>query len=209
MSADRAGVYEDLRYKEDLGRVFFKAKQDCAAYDALAVTSPFDVIVTLTASDPGGANVQVTGTFRVIFDCPELRSATVDGATLTLTWDETLDTASEPASSAFTVKVDDTEVSLAAGGAVAIDGKAVTLTLAAAVSAGQSVTVSYVPPDGNPIQDPDGYVVAGFTDEEVINITGDGTAPVFQSASVEGDTLTLTWTSRWTWTRSRRRAPSR
>ena len=95
-----------------------------------------------------------------------------------LTWDEPLDLESEPAASAFTVKVDTNTVNLATTEPVEVRGRAVVLTLASAVSAGQSVTVSYRPPTADPIQDFAGNAAAGLTDESVINVTGDATAPV-------------------------------
>ena len=74
---------------------------------------------------------------------PELTAATVDGATLTLTYDETLDERSVPAPSAFVVTV---------GGAtrtvndVSVAGSGVTLTLSSSVTADDVVTVSYSAP---------------------------------------------------------------
>ena len=96
---------------------------------------------------------------------PVLSSATVDGDTLVLTYDEPLDEDSVPGTDAFSVKV--------GGGAgaapadVAVAGSAVTLTLAAAVTEGQMVTVSYTVPtgmDAAPIRDPAGNDAAAFTD---------------------------------------------
>ena len=72
---------------------------------------------------------------------PEISSAVVVGAMLTLTYDEALDGDSEPATEAFTAK---------AGGevlpidAVSVDGSAVTLTLASAVAAEDAVTLNYI-----------------------------------------------------------------
>ena len=74
---------------------------------------------------------------------PAFVSAQANGATVTITFDEALDESAMPAKAAFTVKVDGSETALAATGAVSVDGQAVTLTLAAAVAAGQAVTVSY------------------------------------------------------------------
>ena len=55
-------------------------------------------------------------TVHLSFDCPVLGSATVNGATLTLTYspsDDALDTNSLPLADDFVVKVDDIEVDLA------------------------------------------------------------------------------------------------
>ena len=83
---------------------------------------------------------------------PMLFSTVVVGTTLTLTYDEALDTASTPAAADFAVEVDGLPVSLAAGMPVTVSGRTVALTLATAVTAGQSVTVSYTP-GANPIRD--------------------------------------------------------
>ena len=113
---------------------------------------------------------------------PVLSTPTVDGTALVLTYNEALDTASEPASSAFTVKVGGTAVSLATSNPVAVAGSTVTLTLAAAVAASDTVTVSYAVPTSNPLQDAGGTDAPAFTDLAVTNGTGN-TAPAFTNAT--------------------------
>ena len=77
-------------------------------------------------------------------------AGTNDTDEVVLTYDEALDTGSQPATSAFTVEV---------GGVgrgvdtVAISGSAVTLTLASAFRPGDALTVSYAKPGSNPIKD--------------------------------------------------------
>ena len=56
---------------------------------------------------------------------PAFVSAAVDGAALTVTFDEPLDEGSSPAGSAFTVTVDGNEADLAESGAVALSGASV------------------------------------------------------------------------------------
>ena len=73
-------------------------------------------------------------------------------------------------------------MSLATSGAVAVDGKTVTLTLAAAVAAADTVTVSYAVPGSNPLQDAGGTDAPAFTDLAVTNGTGN-TAPAFANAT--------------------------
>ena len=109
---------------------------------------------------------------------PVLSTRTVNGAALVLTYNEALDTGSEPAGSAFTVKVGGTAVSLATSGAVAVAGRTLTLTLAAAVAAADTVTVSYAVPGSNPLQDAGGTDAPAFADLAVTNGTGN-TAPAF------------------------------
>ena len=72
---------------------------------------------------------------------PEIPSAVVDGAMLTLTYDEALDEDSEPATNAFTAKVGGKDRDILA---VSVNGKAVTLTLASAVTAEDTVTLNYI-----------------------------------------------------------------
>ena len=106
---------------------------------------------------------------------PALASATANSGTLTLTFDENLDTASEPATGAFTVKAAPRDVAerTIAVSDVSIAGSAVTLTLASAVAAIDSVTVSYADPgaSNDPLQDADGNRVASFTDRDAANLT--------------------------------------
>ena len=118
---------------------------------------------------------------------------TVNGATLTLVFDEALDTGSVPPADAFEVEVDGSVVSLAAGNAVAISGRKVTLTLATAVTAGQEVEVYYhwrLAPAGHRIRDLFGNY-SGYFSSSVYNVTGDTTAPSLRTATVNGASLTL------------------
>ena len=95
---------------------------------------------------------------------PTLVEAVVDQTTLTLTFHEELNTTA-PANTAFTVKVD--------GGSgtnptdVSISGRVVTLTLGAAVTPDQTVTVTYTEPSINQIKDLSGLRADSFTDEGV------------------------------------------
>ena len=96
---------------------------------------------------------------------PTLDTAVVNGDTLTLTYDEALDTASVPDKSAFTLGGTSETVST-----VAVSGMAVTLTLSAAVTSGDTVTVSYAVP-ANPVQDTAGNDAAALSTQAVTNNT--------------------------------------
>ena len=99
----------------------------------------------------------------------ELRSATLDGATLTLTYNETLDEGGSIPGGAFTVTV--------AGSArevtgVLVSGSSVTLTLASEAAAGNAVTVDYTRPEGRYfIRDTRGRVAPSFSGRVVSNDT--------------------------------------
>ena len=102
---------------------------------------------------------------------PELSAASVDGATLTLTFNEAVDANSEPASTAFTVKVSGNvhEVD-----SVDVTGSAVTLTLALAVTPQDTVTVSYTVPaseSAERLRDAVGNAAASFAGRSVTNET--------------------------------------
>ena len=123
-----------------------------------------------------------------------LDAATVDGTTLTVTFDEALDPASVPPGSAFTVTVGGTAVALASPDPVAVRGRTVTLTLASAVPPGDTVTVSYTVPTGGgarPVQDTVGNDAVGFSDVAVTNATRAHYAQGFTTGThAHGYTLT-------------------
>ena len=122
---------------------------------------------------------------------PTLRTAVADETSLTLTYDEALDSRSEPAASAYTVTVADSTATTVTD--VEVSGSAVTLTLQTAVTGGQAVTLTYRVPRENPVQDVVGNDAAAFSNRTVENITGDTTAPTLSEATVNGDTLVLTY----------------
>ena len=102
---------------------------------------------------------------------PELSSAGVDGAGLTLTFNEALDTGETPDKSAFAVTV---EGSSRGVDAVSVSDSEVSLTLVTAVSAGDVVTVDYTAPAGESesrLQDQVGNAAASFSGRSVTNHT--------------------------------------
>ncbi|MXY15519.1 MAG: hypothetical protein F4Y57_00515 [Acidobacteria bacterium] len=98
---------------------------------------------------------------------PVLQSAAVNGATVTLTFDRSLDTDSVPSRTVFSVSVNGAGQTPTA---VGISGSTVTLTLGTAVTNGQTVTVSYVHPPQSPLQHNDAPG-PGFSNQPVTNNT--------------------------------------
>ena len=98
---------------------------------------------------------------------PTLQSATVHGPTLTLEYDEGLDTDSTPATTDITVSVDGTDQNPSS---VVVSDSAVTLTLGTAATSGQTVTVTYTA-GTNPIQDLGGNDAGNLSAESVTNTT--------------------------------------
>ena len=74
---------------------------------------------------------------------PSLSSAVVDGATLTVTFDEALDTNGGPDKTAFAVTVAGNDRGV---DTISVSGSIVTITLVTAVFAGDAVTVDYTAP---------------------------------------------------------------
>lgn len=130
-----------------------------------------------------------------------LTYAAVKGTKLTLAYNYHLHPFSLKNTGArcFEVKVNGNAVDLAAmERPFSVSTSKVVLTLAEAVSAGDTVTVSYTRDWWNAIQTVIygyyGYLYADdFTDLAVSNIAGDATAPTLSAAVVDGAALTLTF----------------
>ena len=122
---------------------------------------------------------------------PSISSATVDGATLTLTYSESLDTTSTPDTSDYTVTVNGSTSEHTVDG-VSISSSRVTLTLDPAVVASDIVLISYTPGSG-PVQDSGSAGAASLTDEEVTNNTTPAPPVYDRKGVVDGGTLTLNY----------------
>ena len=157
--------------------------------DAAEDTDAADDSATLTHTAAGGGYDSLSASLAVMVTdtTPALSAASVNGAALVLTYNEALDTSSVPAAGAFTVEVNDGEVDLADANPVAISGSTVTLTLASAVTHGQTVTVSYTAPATNPIQDAAGHDAGNLSDQAVTNRT-----PRPPSVTIAADAATVT-----------------
>lgn len=170
INAEEPGILDyNLEYKD--------AAQDISYYAADAYRSS-DHNPVLIGLNLGGGAPDTTP--------PVFASASVNGTTLTMTYDSTLDATNLPATTDFVVTV---------GGAgrvinaVAVSGTTVTLTLAVAVLAGETVTVRYTDPsaanDTNAVQDLAGNDAATFSAVNATNNTPapDITAPTLVSST--------------------------
>ena len=134
---------------------------------------------------------------------PAISSASVNGATLVLTFNGGLDGRLVPAGSAFTVARtragSTTTVPLTQPSPVAVSGTRVTLSLAEAVVSTDSVTVSYAAPGtGAKLRDADhdAIPVPNFAGQGVENYTsGRISRAAFYSAAVNGNALDVTFIS--------------
>ena len=122
---------------------------------------------------------------------PELaatRGAVVNGATLTLTYTETLDSASTPPSGAFSVSGSSSSRNVSG---VAVRGNAVDLTLSSPVAHWETgIRVGYTVPAGmgaTPIQDRAGNDADGLSGAPVRNETPDRIPPTVISVEITSD----------------------
>ena len=152
-------------------------------------------VIAVNDVGDGPPSDEATGTPRETTP-PELATATVDGTTLTLTYDKDLDENSEPSSDAFSVTVGGTGRAV---DGVSVSGSSVILTLGSAVTSEDTVTVSYtVPTDAaaSRILDETGNAAAYFNGEPVANNTPPPAntpatgAPTISGTAQVGKTLT-------------------
>ena len=142
----------------------------------------------LRDNDQGALDV---ATFSLMIDNgalgpPMLLSAVADGVAVELRFDRDLDAGAAPALAAFSVE----------SGAVidvVLDAAVVSLTLATALADGEETSVTYTPPNSDPLQDAHGIAVAAFR-AAIDNRTDD--APVAETAEIDvtgGGSLTITF----------------
>ena len=132
-----------------------------------------------SAGDSSASDVE-SGTPRET-TAPTVSSATVDGATLTLTFSEGLTETPLPAVTTFTVNVVDNQRGV---NSVAISGSTVTLTLASAVTSTDAVSVVYTMPSDTAaarLKDLSDNPAESFTGQEVTNNTAAAPPPLTAS----------------------------
>ncbi|MCW5287502.1 hypothetical protein D5041_00005, partial [Verminephrobacter aporrectodeae subsp. tuberculatae] len=154
--------------------------------------------VTDNAGNPGkgettSANYSVDTRDTV---APLLRSATVNGDQLVLTYTEanTLNGAALTGNAGFTVSTTTGTAIPVNSASVNATAKTVTLTLSRAAANGEALTVSYAKPATGGVQDAAGNQAVDFSNQTITNTTPDTTPPVISSAAVNGDKLVLTYT---------------
>ena len=198
------GVYVSDPKTEDQGR--FRATGTASILGAdVEVTLPTGVDqasgVSVFYDKPDTSPLQ-DGTHNEVADFQERTAAVLDrqspayvsgsvtGRRVTLHFDEVLDDRFVPARGDFAVTV---EGSGRGVDTVGFSGSAITLSLASATAAGQSVTASYTPGQ-YPIRDLAANEAAGFASEALTNLgASDPGAPTLATAAAFGTTVTLTF----------------
>ena len=90
---------------------------------------------------------------------PVVQSAAVDGITVTITFDQSLDPDSTPSPGAFSLSNDGPDVA-----SLAISDAILTLTLASSVVEDAAHSLTYTPPESSGLSDPTDNLVAEFTE---------------------------------------------
>lgn len=119
---------------------------------------------------------------------PRPVSGTLNGSTLVLTFNKSLQALASGASTQFIVKLNGSSQGISQASA---SGSTLTLSLYGSGSAMQSVSVSYVPGSA-PLRDQSGNAAAAFTDFYVQNIN-DSTPPQLVSAVASGTSVRLNY----------------
>ena len=126
---------------------------------------------------------------------PAFRSATIDGTTLKITFNEALSESHAPPGSRFGIidiaagKVH----SVGANAPVSIGGTTVTVTLTIAAVEGETYRVAYSAQGAPLLQDADGNEVKSFFRDDPVTNETDTTPPAFQRAEVDGTALSVTF----------------
>ncbi len=142
-----------------------------------------------------GSVASIAAATTVDLTAPTPTSVVVNGSTLTLTFNEALDSVHTPSASTLSVLVNGVARSITNA---AFSGTTATITLASAVSVGETVTLSYTDPtaadDVKALQDLAGNDISSATNVAVTNnSSSDVTAPTIVSAVAQDTTLTLTY----------------
>ena len=160
------------RYDDSRSAIVTDLTNPSYTIPGLSAGVQYTVQVKAFNANGGGTPGELTwGTEAADSRAPELVAARVDRSTLALTYSELLDETSTPPASAFTVRAGSRDQGIAR---VSTSGNRLTLTLASAVAADDTVTVSYVAPTvaaSRPIQDVAGNDAAGFLGRSVRNDT--------------------------------------
>ena len=178
LSAVTTGITDD----DGLNEVVFQyrwladdAEIDGATGSTYTLTSSEEgraITVRLDFTDDAGNDETLTSAPAVVTAAGlQLRSAKVDGSTLTLTYDEDLDNSVFPPEAAFAVNVNgDSRTPMG----VAVGQSNVVLLLSQAVEAADTVTVDYTAPDGTGgIQDILSRKADSFSGQAVTNNTAE------------------------------------
>ncbi|MYD66530.1 MAG: hypothetical protein F4X26_11215, partial [Chloroflexi bacterium] len=157
--------------ESDLLTIEMDADDDWKAVSP-SLPDPLTIRVTLTATDPGGLSISLTGDFVIDWEShPALVSASAGPTAVALAFDLEVQANPAPPPDRFTVNVinEDGSAGTVAVSAVSVNGNVVTLHLASALESGQTVTLDYTHDDEAPLKRaaPGGDSAPSFTGQAV------------------------------------------
>ncbi len=147
----------------------------------------YDVGVSATTLD-GTAFDATTDELTIDTTAPTFQNAVVNGTSLVLNYNESLDGSSVSLTSDFEILVNGLTVTASA---VTVSGSQVTLTLPTVVQPSDTVSVAYTTSGGT--QDLAGNDAATFGAQTVTNSSSDTIPPVLVTTTVENDIIILTY----------------
>jgi len=132
-------------------------------YDVTLVASKNGIDITTLETD----YVDITAPSNAVFMSTKLAS---DGLSIAVTYDKSLNDPSGEAA-AFDIKVDEVSVGISSVSLDANDDKTMVVIIGTAITAGQSIVLSYTP---GSLTATDGVVLEAITDHTVVNTISDG-----------------------------------
>ena len=163
------------------------------SYHDASTSNDADTLQDLAGNDVSNFSAQLVSNITADTTAPTLKVATVQGSSLIVRFSEALQQAYKPLPSAFKVNVNNAAVAVSK--VVFNDSSSLLLTLATAVSAGQTVTMNYsVASDTTlAVQDLAGNTSSNFIDASVVNLANVAAAPSLRSVRVNGNILALSF----------------
>ena len=159
------------------------------SYQDASASNDADTLQDLAGNDVGSFSGQVVSNVTADTTAPTFKVATVQGSTLIVRFSEALLQAIKPLAGDF--KVDVSGTSVAVSKAAFNDSLSLRLTLASAVSAEKTVSVSYTPTSTSAVQDLAGNAAVSFSSASVVNLANVAAAPGLRSVTANGNVLTL------------------
>ena len=159
------------------------------SYQDASASNDADTLQDLAGNDVGSFSGQVVSNVTADTTAPTFKVATVQGSTLIVRFSEVLLQAIKPLAGDF--KVDVSGTSVAVSKAAFNDSLSLRLTLASAVSAEKTVSVSYTPTSTSAVQDLAGNAAVSFSSASVVNLANVAAAPGLRSVTANGNVLTL------------------
>ena len=178
---------------EGVGKIQITLSRTIRTDETLSITYlPTSGSIRIRDDDAGKHRAQINN-FQLQYldnDPPVVVSASLDGESLSVTFDETVDAVSQTLSTAFELSPDGPVVE-----SLSVTARVLTLGLATRAEEDKEYTLSYTPPASNGLSDPDGNLSAAFT-VSVDNVTDYAPFPTLMQTDVAGERVYVTFDQR-------------